>query len=239
MRFRPPILASPLVVLVAAGATLAAATDWTPVTFRGKHPTEYTQERRADGSALRADSRQSASGLVLELSDEVDATALAWKWRLERCLDNPDEQDRAGDDFAARVFVLFGRERSRTPWGWLGRQLFASPFGSVRPRRALSFVWASRIERGQAMFSPVSDDVYQIAARSGCRHDSVWVAERYELDPLFARGFQEPLPRVVAVALMTDTDETAGHAVAWYDNVVLHLRTGETRSLPFQSSSNE
>ena len=27
-------------------------------------------------------------------------------------------------------------------------------------------------------------------------------------------------------------------SVAWYDNVVLHLRTGETLSLPFRPSSN-
>ncbi len=37
---------------------------------------------------------------------------------------------------------------------------------------------------------------------------------------------------------MTDTDETAGHAVAWYGNVVLHLRTGQTLSLPFEPSSH-
>lgn len=87
------------------------------------------------------------------------------------------------------------------------------------------------------MSSPVSDDVYQIVARSGCRDDKVWLAERYELARLFAEGFQEPIPRVVAVALMTDTDETAGSAVAWYDDIVLQLHTGEALPLPFEPPS--
>ena len=231
MRLSPPIFAALVVVILAT--TLAAATEWEPVTFRGTQPTEYTYERLADGLALRADSQRTASGLVVELPEELDPTAISWRWRLERCLDNAEESERAGDDFAARVFVLFGRDRSWTPWGWFGRQLFRSPFGRITPKRALSFVWASRAARGDGTFSPVSGDVYQIVARGGCRDDSVWVAEHYELAREFARAFQEPMPQVVALAVMTDTDDTAGHAVAWYGEVVLHLRTGERLPLPF------
>ena len=234
MRLNPSILAASVVVMVVSCATLAAATDWEPVTFRGIRPTEYTYERLADGLALRADSKGTASGLVAELPEELDPTAISWRWRLERCLDNAEEHDRAGDDFAARVFVLFGRDRSRTPWGWLGRQLIRSPFGRIRPKRALSFVWASRAAKGDATFSPVSGDVYQIAARGGCRNDAVWVAEHYELAREFAQAFQEPMPHVVALAVMTDTDDTAGHAVAWYGDVMLHLRTGEKLAVPFE-----
>ena len=110
MRLSPPIFAALVVVILAT--TLAAATEWEPVTFRGTQPTEYTYERLADGLALRADSQRTASGLVVELPEELDPTAISWRWRLERCLDNAEESERAGDDFAARVFVLFGRDRS-------------------------------------------------------------------------------------------------------------------------------
>ena len=232
-RLSPSILAASAVLVVASCATPAAAADWEPVTFRGTRPTAYTYERLADGLALRADSHRTASGLVVELPEALDPTAISWRWRLERCLDNAEEHERVGDDFAARVFVLFGRDLSRTPWGWLGRRLFSSPFGRIRPKRALSFVWASRAARGDATFSPVSGDVYQVAARGGCRDDAVWVAEHYELAREFAQAFEEPMPHVVGLAVMTDTDDTAGHAVAWYGDVVLHLRTGERLPVPF------
>ena len=235
MCLSPPILPASVVVMVTSCATLAAATGWQPVTFRGTRPTEYTYERLADGLALRADSKQAASGLVVELPPGLEPTVISWRWRLERCLDNAEERERAGDDFAARVFVLFGRDQSWTPWGWLGRQLFRSPFGRIKPKRALSFVWASHAAKGDATFSPVSGDVYQIAARGGCRDDAVWVAEYYELAREFVQAFQEPMPHVVALAVMTDTDDTAGHAVAWYGDVVLHLRTGERLPVPFES----
>ena len=235
MRFSPPTLPASVVVMVTSCATLAAATGWELVTFRGTRPTDYTYERLADGLALRADSKRTASGLVAELPEELDPTAISWRWRLERCLDNAEERERTGDDFAARVFVLFGRARMWAPWGWLGRQLFRSPFGRIKPKRALSFVWASHAARGDAAFSPVSGDVYQIAARGGCRDDAVWVAEHYELAREFAQAFQEPMPHVVALAVMTDTDDTAGHAVAWYGDFMLHLRTGERLPVPFES----
>ena len=235
MRFSPPTLPAFVVVMVTSCATLAAATGWELVTFRGTRPTDYTYERLADGVALRADSNRTASGLVAALPEELDPTAISWRWRLERCLDNAEERERAGDDFAARVFVLFGRARTWAPWGWLGRQLFRSPFGRIKPKRALSFVWASHAARGDAAFSPVSGDVYQIAARGGCRDDAGWVAEHYELAREFAQAFQEPMPHVVALAVMTDTDDTAGHAVAWYGDVMLHLRTGERLPVPFES----
>ena len=238
MRPSPWILAAAVMVVLAPCATLATATQWEPVTLRGTRPTEYTYERLADGLALRADSTRAASGLVVELPQELEPAAISWRWRLERCLDNADESERAGDDFAARVFVLFGRDRSWTPWGWFRRQVFKRPFGRIRPKRALSYVWASRAARGDTAFSPVSGDVYQIVAHGGCRDDANWVAERYELDRDFARVFQEPMPHVVALAVMTDTDDTAGHAIAWYGDVVLHLHTGETLPVPFDDDSD-
>ena len=133
MRPSPWILAAAVMVVLAPCATLATATQWEPVTLRGTRPTEYTYERLADGLALRADSTRAASGLVVELPQELEPAAISWRWRLERCLDNADESERAGDDFAARVFVLFGRDRSWTPWGWFRRQVFQK---AVRPNQA-------------------------------------------------------------------------------------------------------
>ena len=137
MQFSPLLSTASVLVVLATWATQATATRWESVTFRGTRPTEYTYERLADGVALRADSRRAASALVVELPRELEPEAISWRWRLERCLDNPDESEPASDDFAARVFVLFGREGSWTPWGWFRRQMFQSPFGRVRPKPSL------------------------------------------------------------------------------------------------------
>ena len=85
MRLSPPIFAALVVLILAACATLAAATEWEPVTFRGTRPTEYTYERLADGLALRADSQRTASGLVVELPEELDPTAISGRVDQGRC----------------------------------------------------------------------------------------------------------------------------------------------------------
>ena len=75
-----------------------------------------------------------------------------------------------------------------------------------------------------------------IVVRSACAGSSDWVGERRALQSEFAQSFPESMPPVVAVALMTDTDDTMGHAVAWYADIVLHLRSGESLRLPFDKT---
>ena len=239
MRFNLRIFTATVMVGLATSAMLSTATRWQPVTFSEVRATEYTLERLPDGVALRAESTRAASGLVVEFDVDLEPAAISWRWRVERCLDNAAEHERAGDDFAARVFVLLGRDRSWTPWGWFRRQVFKSPFGRIRPKRALSYVWASCTAKGDSAFSPVSDDIYQVVARSGCQQDADWVAERHELSRDFARAFQEPMPEVVGLAVMTDTDDTEGQTTAWYRDVVLHLQTGSSLSVPFDGDFDE
>ena len=220
----------------ATALTWPAASPWKPVTFRDTRPTQYDLDHEAEGVVVRADSNGAASGLVAELPQALEATGISWRWRLEQCLDNGNEHTRSGDDFAARVFILLGRDSPKTPWGWFRRRLFRSPFGSVTPKRAVNYVWASRAEPGDVYRSPTLDDVSMIVVRSACAGSSDWVGERRALQPDFAQGFPESMPPVVAVALMTDTDDTMGHAVAWYADIVLHLRSGESLRLPFDKT---
>ena len=108
---------------------VARSTVWTAVPGsrneglpprRGDGVTGTRLETPLEGTALaplvgtgphhRPPSQRTASGLVVELPEELDPTAISWRWRLERCLDNAEESERAGDDFAARVF---GRRSTR------------------------------------------------------------------------------------------------------------------------------
>ncbi len=75
-----------------------------------------------------------------------------------------------------------------------------------------------------------------IVVRSACAGSSDWSGERRALQPDFAQGFPESVPPVVAVALMTDTDDTMGHAVAWFADIVLQLPSGESLRLPFDKT---
>jgi hypothetical protein len=55
-----------------------------------------------------------------------------------------------------------------------------------------------------------------VAVESGDGNAGRWVDEERNLVEDYRRAFGENPPMVGAVAIMTDTDNTGEHAVAWY-----------------------
>jgi hypothetical protein len=60
-----------------------------------------------------------------------------------------------------------------------------------------------------------------IAVQSGPARAGEWLAERRDIVADFRRAFGEDPPRIGAIAVMTDTDNTGATAAAWYDDLVL------------------
>ena len=69
----------------------------------------------AGGPTLRSVSECSASGFVLALDEFVlqETPRLSWRWRIHQGLQNEQEQLKSGDDFAARVYVIFAYDPRR------------------------------------------------------------------------------------------------------------------------------
>ncbi|MDH3212358.1 MAG: DUF3047 domain-containing protein, partial [Myxococcales bacterium] len=89
---------------------------WRPLAFRSvSRETTYTAVSIDGIAAVRADSDCAASALWLALDgiDLARTPRLAWRWRVEGSLDIPDERVASGDDFAARVYVLFRLDAAR------------------------------------------------------------------------------------------------------------------------------
>ena len=211
-----------------------ADTRWKLVTFDDKRPTEYTCERAEERVVVQAVSDSAASWLVAEIPREMRPPAVSWRWHVEQCLDNDRERERSGDDFAARVFVFYGRESAWTPWGWFRRRLSESPFGDVVPKRAVSYVWASRGPQDDVFRHPTFGNVSTVVVRSECHDVGTWVSEHRELQADFTQAFDESMPEVVGVALMTDPDDTRSRVLAWYSDITLHLASGQALTLPLQ-----
>ena len=215
-----------------ARAAALATVSWKLVTFDDTPPTEYSLRWEQDRTVVYARSDGGASGLVAELPGDLQPTAMSWRWRVDQCLENDQERVRAGDDFAARVFVLYGRERSWTPWGWLRRRMVDNPFGNVVPKRIVNYVWASGGERGDVYPNPSFRNVATVVVESDCPH-----TRRMGQRAARAGGRLQPgAPRVDAERGgrgPDDTDNTGGRAVTWYADITLHLPSGERLELPF------
>ncbi|MEN8184009.1 MAG: DUF3047 domain-containing protein [Myxococcota bacterium] len=179
--------------------------------------TEY-REQSEDGSAvLHATSDCAASALVLSL-ESVDLShtpRLRWRWRVSRSPEVGDERSRAGDDFAARVYVMFppdpesvgvlDRLRRKVAERWLGRPI---------PGRAINYVWSSREPAGAGWDNPYAPESRMVSLGRGPLQE--WTEVEVDLQQDHRAIFGSDAPPPLALAVMTDADDSCSRAEAWF-----------------------
>ena len=198
------------------------------------HITRYKAVSIDGREAARADATCSASGLLYPLEHGVlmRRPMLSWEWRIDDDLEIPDHRSRAGDDFAARVYVIFEFQPERaSPWERLRHRALRAIFGVELPGRALNYVWSLREEPGEVWDNPFTEHAKMISRGAGPR--AKWRSEEVDVAADYRRVFGEAPSRAIALALMTDTDNSCQEAVAYFANVALraHPRSVPGRSL--------
>ncbi len=158
-------------------------------------------------SVLKASSNNAAAALLMPATQEsISEGRLRWSWRVMNSLtDNSRETERDGDDYAARVFVLFGDP-----------ELGAST-------RALAYVWAGRAPVGSRFPNPTLSQVSTIVLQSGDEHAGEWMIEDRDIFADYERSFGDVPPAFAGIALLVDTDDTGGAAMAWFDAIELRV----------------
>ncbi len=167
--------------------------------------TEYEVVDDGGNPVLRASSRRSASALTRPVAPGAgDELRISWRWKVAGSLAaNDQERTRAGDDYAARVFVVFGSG------------------GLASAQAAVSYVWAATEPVGSRYRNPYADEVATLVLESGDEKAGRWVSEERDVRADYRTAFGEEPDPVSAVALMVDTDDTGRRATAWFDDVVL------------------
>lgn len=180
-----------------AGSGLAG---WEERVF--KDHTRYTLVEGPTGTVLKADSRASASGLFREMTVNLRETpCLVWSWKVDGVLDGLEETTRGGDDYAARVYVVF----SGGPFFW--------------NTRAISYVWSGSNAEGRTWPNAYTDKTTVVVAESGTRGVGRWISEARNVRADYRRLVGEDIEQADAVAVMTDTDNSGKKATAYYADV--------------------
>lgn len=188
-----------------------ALAGWEDQIFEGETRYELTTYRGQ--SALKATSDSSASGLVLkETIDLLETPYLNWSWLITQNLPIADERTRAGDDFAARVYVVI--EGGFFVWN----------------TRSVTYVWSSSQESGETWNNPFAESsVRMISVRGKDDNLNQWYHEKrnvYQdlIDQFGDRGNNEANLKayryIDVVALMTDTDNGGASAESYYGDIV-------------------
>lgn len=174
---------------------------WEHKSFKGE--TRY-QLQEIDGvTALSADSRKAGSGLFKEQEIDLDQTPyLNWSWRIGNHLNGLNEQSKAGDDYAARMYVVV--KGGLAFW----------------KTKAINYVWSSNSKQGQIWPNAFAGDhAMMLAIRGPEAPLNVWQHEKRNIQADFKQLFGEDIQHIDAVAIMTDTDNSDGQVSAVYGDI--------------------
>jgi hypothetical protein len=153
------------------------------------------------GHVLRADSRASASGLFFKKDYSLqEYPILAWRWKVSNILEKGDETMKEGDDYAARVYIVF-------------------PHWFFPRTKTINYIWANKLPKGEHIPNPFTGNAIMVAVESGKENVGRWVSVSRNVYEDYRALFGGEPPRVGAIAIMTDTDNTGGTATAWYDDI--------------------
>lgn len=205
----------------------ASPAGWNPLGVRNvEKRTLYTLVEDGGTVVLRAESNASASGLSRKL--RVDPAAyplLRWRWKVANILKASDITTREGDDYPARLYVMFDYPLDKLPFGERTKLRMARAFYDPDlPAATICYVWDSRAPVGTSVASRYTERVRMVVAESGPGRVGHWVALERDLQADFRAAFGEEPPAISAVAVASDTDNTGEAATAWFGDISLHKR---------------
>ncbi len=198
--------------------------EWRPwIILPSKPLTEY---RLADGGgrvALEARAERAASGLVRIIRvDPHRHPLLEWAWRVPALLPGADPRIAVREDATARLVVSFHGDREKLDFADRAQLRFAKALsGQALPYATLMYVWANALPPETLVRNPHTGRVRMIVVESGTQRLGEWVTVRRNLLEDYRRAFGEEPWDVVAIGVMTDSDNTRGRARAYYGDILL------------------
>jgi len=175
---------------------------WERKSFKGE--TEYNLEREGADTVVRARSSAAASGMIRKVRlDPLQYRYLRWKWKVaDPLVRNGAETSKAGDDYSARVYVIFP--------GFFFWQM-----------KAITYVWAGRLPKEESFPNPYTGNAMTVVVESGEEKAGTWISEQRDILADYRRLFGGEPRKLGAIAIMTDTDNTGSVATAWYGDIAI------------------
>lgn len=191
------------------------------------HPTKKRTRYRvvvdADRSVVRAQADQSASGLIAALNVDLKATpVIEWQWRAEALIAEADNAVSATEDAPLRIVLAFEGDKSTLS---IRERLFAERVklisGRDLPYASLMYIWGNERAAESLIANPHTSRIQKLVVDNGGSKLRQWRKHRRNIVADYRRAFGTDPGRLIAVAIMTDTDNTASKTSAYYGDIRL------------------
>ncbi len=183
----------------------ASLQPWREISVSGH--TRYQLVDVEGRRCLRAQSYGGASILLHAVDVDPDSSPwLSWAWRVDRLVAEEALERKDGSDAAARVYVYF--KTKGLPW----------------QKRNIDYVWSASLPVDTLLSSAYSSSSKIMVVESGAASVGQWRYVERNLEDDYRRCFGQDAPDVIAIGLMSDTDNTRGEALAYFDDLRISRR---------------
>ncbi len=178
--------------------------SWEEKIFKGK--VLYSVKVKKREGYLNASISNAASGMLYWIKfNPKSHPFVSWKWKVVTFPDKKEDDGKPGgwiekDDYAARFYVIFPR----------------FPFFRVQ---CLEYVWDRNLPVGTVITNPSFTNLKILVIESGEVNLGKWVGVERNIFDDFKKVFGTKPPKVGAIAVMTDSDNTSSTAEAEYDEI--------------------
>ncbi len=203
-----------------AGATLPEG--WKPIGVSGSTPrTRYTLVEDGSITVVKAESNASASGISRDVKVSLaEFPLLKWRWKIANVLKSSDLRTKEGDDYPARVYVMFDYPLEKLSFADRTKLRLARALHDPHlPAATLCYVWDTKAPIGTNVPSSYTNLMRMIVVESGSAHVNQWREIERDVAADFKAAFGDDAPPVSAIAIATDTDNTGESAVAWFGDI--------------------
>lgn len=187
----------------------------------GKARTLYAAAHKDGRACTSAVSERSASMWRRQLTLPAPAIGpVQFSWWVQDIIPGADVAQASSADAPARVMFAFDGDTRSLPMRTRALFDLAEALTGERPPYAtLVYVWDTKAPVGTVIINPRTDRIRKIVVDSGTGQLRRWRDHQRNLAEDFRLAFGEEPGALKAVALMTDSDNTASSARAWYGAV--------------------
>lgn len=200
---------------------------WEPVSRLGKGENLFSLEKEGAVPVLHVKSLNSVSGAMKRLGglSTGECPVLRWRWKVSRSVGLAVEDVGDRSDAAARVRVIFGERSAPLEKHPLLKQLFEYTGIALPPLEpagfGIDYLWGRGHPPGTVLDDPHSSRRKMMVLEQGDGKAGRWVPERRNLGEDFRRCFGKEPPGVIAIVLLSDTEDTNEGVEAWFRDFVL------------------
>lgn len=196
---------------------------WLHTPLPGKRETDFRPDRRDGRDAVAVTAASSASMLRRQVRvAPSELGQLQFSWLVPALIPGADMALREADDAPVRVVLAFEGDRSRfSARNAMLSELARTLTGEPMPYATLMYVWCPQRPVGSVIHNPRTDRIRKLVVESGPQRLGRWLDYARDVRADFVQAFGEEPGALLAVGIMTDTDNTGTTTQAWYGPVQL------------------